>query len=408
VRRLALTTVLLALASAAVPAAALGAAGYEVSGGGFGHGVGMSQYGAHGYALAGWGHRRILSHYYRGTNLASAEDERVRVLLLASRAAPTTFSNAVRARGERLDPERSYTATASRRSKLVVREEGGRVGRFRAPLRIKGEGDRVRLGGEAMNGVSGGLYRGRLELRPGLSGGVTAVNDVALDDYVRGVIAEEMPASWHSEALRAQAVVARSYALATDAGGDIFDQYPDTRSQVYGGVAAEHDSTNRAVRQTAGRVVTHRGLVAKTFFFSTSGGHTEDVQNIFGGEPIPYLQGVEDRHDDISPYHSWRYTLARGAIEERLGELVRGRFRGVKVLARGASPRIMKARVRGSDGSTRVSGATLQSRLGTYDIPTEVRRDRGASAASADVPALGDLPRFATSVVPRPPKAERP
>jgi stage II sporulation protein D len=405
VRRLALTISVLTVAAVAAPPAAVGASRYEVVGGGFGHGVGLSQYGAYGYAQDGWSHRRIVSHYYRGTSLDQVDGKRVRVLLQTSRPEPASFSNAVRADRERLNPDRSYSVSASRRKLVLRKERGSRVGRFRAPLTIRGDGDRVRLGGQALNGVSGGLYRGRMDLRPGQSGGITAVNDVGLDDYLRGVIAEEMPASWHAEALKAQAVVARSYALATDVGGGIFDHYPDTRSQVYGGVEAEHDATNRAVKSTAGRVVTHDGRVAKTFFFSTSGGHTEDVENIFGGDRIPYLRGVDDRGDDISPYHRWRFRFSRSEIESRLGELVRGRFRTVRVLKRGASPRIMKAKVRGSNGSTRVTGATLQSRFGTYDIPSDVRRARSRSAGSVSVPGpLPATPGLATSVVPLPPK----
>ena len=87
----------------------------------------------------------------------------------------------------------------------------------------------------------------------------------------------EMPSLWHSEALKAQAVAARSYALVTDRGGDVFDQYPDTRSQVYRGVSSETSSTNAAVAATAGEVVKYQGKTAVTYFFSTSGGHTENV-----------------------------------------------------------------------------------------------------------------------------------
>src|SRR5437763_5943228 len=106
-----------------------------------------------------------------------------------------------------------------------------------------------------------------------------AVNAVDLDGYVKGVVPGEVPASWPPEALKAQAVAARTYALTTDAGGSLFDQYADTRSQVYGGISAETPATNVAVRDTAGQIVTYRGRPATTYFFSTSGGKTENVQN---------------------------------------------------------------------------------------------------------------------------------
>src|SRR3954449_12137242 len=111
----------------------------------------------------------------------------------------------------------------------------------------------------------------------GSSRGLMAVNTVDLDGYVKGVVPGEVPASWPAEALKAQAVAARTYAMTTDAGGTTFDQYADTRSQVYRGVAAETPSTDAAVAQTKGQVVTYGGQPVTTYFFSTSGGETEDV-----------------------------------------------------------------------------------------------------------------------------------
>ena len=92
--------------------------------------------------------------------------------------------------------------------------------------------------GPALNGVTSGLYRGSIEVR--LDGsGVTAINELDMDSYLRGVVAGEMPSSWPLEALKVQAVAARTYALATRKTSGAFDQYPDTRSQVYRGVTGE-------------------------------------------------------------------------------------------------------------------------------------------------------------------------
>lgn len=370
-RHLALLTTLALLALSAAPAHA--ASKYVVRGGGFGHGVGMSQYGAHGMALQGEGYRDILRHYYRGTDIATVGGERVRVLLQASVPGAATVSNAVRVEGTALDAARTYTVEARRNGRMVVRTlDGSVVDRFGGPVALRGASDWLRLGGTALNGVSDGSYRGLLEVRPGLAGGVTVVNDVGIDDYVRGVLGEEMPASWHGQALRAQAVAARSYALATSAGGSIFDLYPDTRSQVYDGIRAETRPTDDATDDTAGQVVVHRGSIATTFFTSTSGGHTEDVENVFGGAAVPYLRGVPDPHDDVSPLHRWRYRYSRREVEKRLGSAVKGRFRRLRVVERGASPRILRARVIGSAGRTTVTGATLRSRFRTPDIPRAV------------------------------------
>ena len=182
--------------------------------------------------------------------------------------------------------------------------------------------------GPAQNGTSGGRYRGTIQIAKG-SGGLSAVNALGLEDYVAGVISAEVPASWPTETLRAQAVAARTYAVTTNAGGrtDLFTQYADTRSQMYRGVAAETPATSAAVRATAGRVVTYQGAPVTTFFFSTSGGRTENIENSFvGSTPRPWLKSVADPYDTVSPHHRWktqRMTLTprdRGAARARQGQ----------------------------------------------------------------------------------------
>jgi stage II sporulation protein D len=140
-------------------------------------------------------------------------------------------------------------------------------------------------------------YRGRLEVFANTRGALTVVNVVSLEDYVRGVVPNELsPGGWPElEALKAQAVAARTYAVSNLGRfrGEGFDLTPDTRSQVYGGRATEHPLTDRAVRETRGRVATYRGVPINALYSSTCGGRTEDAENIFGGEPVPYLRGRE-------------------------------------------------------------------------------------------------------------------
>src|SRR5205807_3570774 len=120
-----------------------------------------------------------------------------------------------------------------------------------------------------------GQYRGWLEFRPaGTGSSVRTVNALHLEDYARGVVSYEMPASWSAEALKTQAVAARTYAITSSVGGNGYQLYADTRSQMYGGVAAETPSTDAAVAATHGQVVTYKGKPVTTFFFSSSGGHT--------------------------------------------------------------------------------------------------------------------------------------
>jgi stage II sporulation protein D len=237
-------------------------------------------------------------------------------------------------------------------------------------------GSTLRVFGGADNGVRNGLYRGSLEVRTARGPGLNAINVVSIDDYVQGVVPAEVPPVWPPEALKAQAVAARTYALATGVGGLGFNQYADTRSQVYRGFGAETPATNLAVAETHGEVVTYNGAIVVTYFFSTSGGHTENVENVFSrSPPRPWLQGVADPHDDASPYHRWGpYRLSRRDIERRLGGLVPGRFRRLDQLDRGVSPRVVSARIVGSRGARRVTGPQLRAELGLRDTWFYLRR----------------------------------
>jgi stage II sporulation protein D len=246
-----------------------------IQGAGDGHGVGMSQEGALGYAEHGYSYQAILAHYYAGTTLGTVSQQtKVRVLM----------------------------------------------------------GAKVRA--------------------------------IPLETYVRGVVGAEMPASWPLAALEAQAVASRTYALTDHAGGARFDVYDDTRSQVFLGTKAQTAATDAAVAATAGQVVTYGGEPAITYFFASSGGETESVQNAFpGAAPEPWLHGVEDPYDQGS-LHSWTVSMSFPTAAARLRGLVRGSFRGIEVLRRGYSPRIVAAYVLGSASNTEVSGPELESRLG--------------------------------------------
>jgi stage II sporulation protein D len=328
---------------------------FEIRGAGWGHGVGMSQWGARGYAKHGRDHERILEHYYRHTRVGRTEPRKVSVLL-RSGAGTVRFSGASGACGSSLDEGRGYQADRAGRD-VVLRTAGGeQLENCGRELQARGR-ESIRVEGE-------GTYRGDLVVRARSGGGLDAVNAVNLEAYVQGVVPNEMPSDWPAEALRAQAVAARSYALATSVRGEGFDHYDDTRSQVYGGKSSETRAANAAVARTGGQVVRHGKEVATTYFFSSSGGRTENSEHGFvGGESRPYLKSVDDPYDRASPYHRWKVAYSLDEIENRLGGLVEGRLRNIEVTKRGRSPRIVRARVRGSGGSTAVNGLTLQSRL---------------------------------------------
>jgi stage II sporulation protein D len=140
-------------------------------------------------------------------------------------------------------------------------------------------------------------YRGRLEVFANTKGALTVVNVLTLEDYVRGVVPNELsPGGWPElEALKAQAVAARTYAVSNLGrfGAEGFDLTPDTRSQVYGGRSTEHPLSDRAVLETRGRVATYKGAPINAYYTSTCGGRTEDGEGIFGGAAVPYLRGRE-------------------------------------------------------------------------------------------------------------------
>ena len=168
-----------------------------VSGAGFGHGVGMSQYGAFGFARNGADHASILAHYYAGTELTTLDGTaQVRVLLkTAGRILFTKAAGVVG--GRRLDPAQRYVATRGLSGIIALRSSTGReLGTYRAPLAITGTAGGIRLFGRSGNAVKDGRYRGNLEVSPSPLGGVTAINAVGLEDYVRGVVAGEMPSTW--------------------------------------------------------------------------------------------------------------------------------------------------------------------------------------------------------------------
>lgn len=374
-----------------IPAPAAAETRWVIRGAGWGHGIGMSQWGAYGFARRGATYRRILAHYYTGTAIGRAEPRTIRVLLKANRRR-ITFSGAEVACGRRLDPARRYRATRGGQG-VALRSAGGKVlGSCPSPLRATGPA------GIAVAGRS--RYRGALEVRAGVFGGVTAVNAVGLEYYVKGVVPNESPASWPIEALKAQAVAARSYALATGVQGLGFDQFADTRSQVYRGLSSETAASNRAVEATAGEVVTYAGEVAVTYFFSTSGGRTENIELAWpGSRPRPWLKSVPDPYDGASPHHRWRVRLSQASMERRLGKLVPGRLRSIRVLERGRSPRIVYAEIVGSEGRRRVTGATLRKRLKLRDtwayfirVVTEKKAEEPAEEPPQE-PAVEEQPQ---------------
>jgi stage II sporulation protein D len=335
------------------PAPAYGEAVFVVSGRGWGHGVGMSQYGAYGQALAGRTYDQILAHYYSGTTIGRAGRKEVRVLLAEGRRAVTISSSApftaVDATGTTFKlPKGPLTLRAG----LELPTQAGPAAAAQ-PLVL-------RPGKKTLLALDGRPYRGKLELVP-LGEFLRIVNVVALESYLQGVVAGEVPFGWPAEVLKAQAVAARSYALANLVKGKPFDLYSDVRSQVYLGVAGEKTSTTQAVTATAGEVVSYAGKVATTYYFSTSGGKTASAQDVFGFS-VPYLVSRPDPWDKASPYHRWGpVLLGARTVQSKLGVAAR------VVDAKGAatpSGRLRALVVETTSGSEQIPASLARTSLG--------------------------------------------
>jgi stage II sporulation protein D len=332
--------------------AAAGAATFIVTGHGWGHGVGMSQYGAYGYAQKGVGYEKIVLHYFPGTELGQAPVSKVRVLLTSGVGTlPIGSASDFRvkdATGAVHDVTAGkYTLTPA----LKLKVDGSATARaLPGPLLFQPGSSPLQLKH---------LYRGSMQVDV-VSGKLRAINFVGLEQYLYGVVPSEMPFSWAPEALKAQAVVARSYALATRRTG-AFDLYPDTRSQVYLGVEHEKPSTTAAVDATAGQVVLYQGQVAKTFFFSTSGGRTASAEDVWG-EAVPYLVSVPDPYDSISPHHTWGPVAFTGTT---LAKKLKMKGRVVDIQSElNSSGRVKTLTIVGSQATVEMPGTSVRQRLG--------------------------------------------
>ena len=421
----------LALASRALPLAvatalltatpAVAARVVVFSGGGWGHGIGMSQYGAYGLASSGWTAGRIVAHYYRGTSVGGRDmPSSVRVGLLQRRSAIEVRSWERSAGSGRvafkLAGSSEYIASGGPDVTWSVRPSAtGGIKLFKNDLPVV-HGGRVVFGSPSRPVVLvyrrfGSIVRvlatgrryayGNLQFAAhrssACSGGycVRLVLPLGMQQYLYGL--GEMPSSWPLEALKAQTLAARTYAYRRirtagqhRAGCDC--ALSDTPAdQAYVGDAkrdANGDGVadtywwrwKRAVDETRGRVILYGGAPIEALYMSSSGGHTENNENVWGGTPVPYLRGVPDGADRAggrNPNYRWRREIPWGALSRRLNSSYRtGWLKSVAVVPpRGVSGRVTVVkpgvgggvRIVGSNRTVRVSGWSLRSALGLKD-----------------------------------------
>ena len=338
------------VASAGTGSATVAATGVVVSGHGFGHGIGLSQWGAEERAAAGQTYNEILSFYYPGTELRTVPNTNVRVWLTQQ---------------PRLQ--------VGSRSPFTVRDARGRLLRFPGGLYpIEGSGllgsTRLQLPvtinpGAAPVQLGGTRYHGTLRISLN-DGKLEAVNTLPLDEYVVDVVSSECPGYWQQDALRAQAVASRSFALTSIRPGAGFDVYPDDRSQNYHGMNKEFASAAAAVAATKRQVLFYDGQPVKAFFSASNGGLTSGVEDIWPTAPLPYFVSRPDTFDAQSPDLNWGpVTLDVDHLRAAFPALP-ARIVNVAI-ARNSAGRVSTLTFLGADGSQlQIDGYTFQQRLG--------------------------------------------
>ncbi len=338
----------------AAPAAASAEPTFLFTGHGWGHGIGMAQYGAHGFAQKGWKHERILAHYYRGTGLGPAPVSTIRVLLATGKRLTIASDDSFRIQDASGFAAQVPAGSIELDTSLTFRGANGQRALV-PPVRFLPGSAPLELGKP---------YRGSLVVSVA-DGKLQAVNRVPLERYLWGVVPGEMPAEWHMEALKVQAVAARSYALVSRQTGGNFDVFADTRSQVYGGILSENQRTTTAVNATKGQIVLFNGKVAWTFYSASSGGRTASIQDVWpDAEALPYLVSVDDPHDTISPYHDWGpIAFTAEELRAKLGDRIPENVTTIRVNMND-SGRAGSITAIGPNSEGTIPGSEVRSKLG--------------------------------------------
>jgi stage II sporulation protein D len=378
-RRLAAVLVAACLAVSLLPPSTASAAPatFVFKGEGWGHAVGLSQYGSLEQAKDGRSWKTILTTYYKGASIGSNDvPSAVRVLLAG--AVPQVTAEA-RSRFSFTSGGTEVAASPGSDGRWTVRQQpAGRFTIFRpnglpagapvsGPVKINYEPWSTILSVQETNA----RYRwGKLELAAA-GDKIRVVGEIPLERYLRGI--SEVPSSWPTEALRAQAVAARTYAAdkARRAGhhreGCDCTLYSSTKDQVYRGYDKEDPAVSvnsrwvSAVDSTAGQVVTYGGHPIQAYYSSSTGGRTEAAADVWSSD-LPYLRPVDDPWSQraSNPYAHWQVKLAQEEVAARLGLR---RVDAIEVKSKTGGGGIREAVVRGNETQT-LKGTTLRSKLG--------------------------------------------
>ena len=402
------------------PASAAGAS-FHVEGGGFGHGVGMSQYGALGYAQQGAGYKDILAHYYTGTTVSQqSQPGDVRVWLAGDTSAPVQANMSVTGTTNVvLDGVADPVAHADAGQGISVNVESGHFNvvangnEVQHQIGAAGTNLHIVYGGNPITlDKTGHAYKyGQLELRILTAGSSSAcpgpadclrviLASIDMEHYLLGL--GEVPSSWPADALKTPAVAARTYAKEKiDRLGNTRAEcdcgvFGDTRDQNYVGYDKETGSGGSnwvsAVNATAGEDVTYNGAAIQAFYASSSGGYTENSEYVFK-TALPYLKGVPDDFDSANgqnSLHSWSRDIAFADMQNWVNSSAStsvGTLSNVEFLSQhGVSGRVIQniadfgggVRISGSGGTKIVGGDTFRSVInaasGKNTLPSSLMR----------------------------------
>lgn len=358
-------------ASVASAARAAGPASVTLEGRGYGHGRGMSQYGAQSAASEhGRTYRQILRFYYPGLELGLVRGA-IRVLISADTTDDVVVRDQEALSVRRVSDGRSWDLdrAGARRWRLTPANGGVdtrlsvRTDRWESVRIIAGEAEFAAAGGGSVELVTPAgtvPYPGTLRSAVDGAGGRDTVNRLRLEAYLRGVVPREVPALWHPQAVQAQAVAARTYASYYRARPNPdhphYDLCDTTSCQVYGGTGDRHPASDAAIRATAREVLQYAGAPAFTEFSSSNGGWT-----VAGS--VSYQVAKQDLWD---PVNGWRVTIRAAAIERAYPRI--GDFRRLHVLERDGNGawggRVLRIRVVGARRAVTLTGDELRTALG--------------------------------------------
>ena len=221
-------------------------------------------------------------------------------------------------------------------------------------------------------------YRGSVEILRDDKGGLLVINELDVEEYLKGVLNEEISAKWHPESIKAQAVVARTYALyqKENRKDNPYHMEATTTDQVYGGVRREDERTNKAAKDTQGIVLTYEGKLAKVFYHSISGGITEDVTDVWGGEGNNYLKSIKCDFDKDAPNYQWETEIDAVDLEmllSRNGIKVDG-ILSIEPVSFTSSGRVSELQIRHKNGIEKISGVNFRKIIGYETIRSTLFR----------------------------------